>query len=71
VIAAGAILGIVGLISGALYESLGGRVYLVPAAVSLVGLAAGLVLMKEWSGGLVWHEADLPAPSPTTLEPAG
>jgi PPP family 3-phenylpropionic acid transporter len=71
VIAAGVILGIVGLISGALYESLGGRVYLVPAAVSLVGLAAGLVLMKEWSGGLVWREADLPAPSPTTLEPAG
>jgi len=71
VIAAGVILGIVGLISGALYESLGGRVYLVPAAVSLVGLAAGLVLMKEWSGGVVWLEADLPAPSPTTLEPAG
>ena len=72
VIAAGVILGIVGLISGALYESLGGRVYLVPAAVSLVGLAAGLVLMKEWSGGLVWREEELPpVPSPTNPAAGG
>jgi MFS transporter, PPP family, 3-phenylpropionic acid transporter len=72
VIAAGVILGIVGLISGALYESLGGRVYLVPAAVSLVGLAAGLLLMKEWSGGLVWREEELPpVPSPTNPAAGG
>ena len=72
VIAAGVILGIVGLISGALYESLGGRVYLVPAAVSLVGLAAGLVLMKDWSGGLVWREEELlPVPSPTNPAAGG
>ena len=72
VIAAGVILGIVGLISGALYESLRGRVYLVPAAVSLVGLAAGFVLMKDWSGGLVWREEELPpVPSPTNPAAGG
>jgi len=73
VIAAGLILGIVGLVSGALYEALGGRVYLVPAAVSLVGLCAGILLLKEWSGGLLWPEtADTPAlASPTAPAAAG
>ncbi len=72
VIAAGVILGLVGLISGALYEPLGGRVYLVPAFVSLLGLGAGLLLMREWNGGPVWTEAEPPAPaSPTTQAAAG
>ena len=73
VIAAGLILGIVGLASGALYESLGGRVYVLPAVVALVGLCAGVLLLKEWSGGLLWPEtADAPAlPSPTAPAAAG
>ena len=73
VIAAGLILGIVGLVSGVLYESLGGRVYFVPAAVSLVGLGAGILLLKEWSGGLLWPEtAETPArPNPTAPVAAG
>ncbi len=62
VVAAGLVLGLVGLASGALYESLGGAVYFLPAAVSLIGLAAGVVLLKRWDGGLLWPEA-LAAPS--------
>jgi len=72
VIAAGLILGIVGLASGALYERLGGYVYFLAAAVSLVGLGAGLMLLKEWSGGLLWPEMATPAlPSPTAPAAAG
>ncbi len=73
VVAAGLVLGLVGLASGALYESLGGRVYVLPAAVSLVGLCAGLLLLKEWSGGHLWPEqAETPAPaSPTAPAAAG
>jgi PPP family 3-phenylpropionic acid transporter len=62
VVAAGVILGLVGLASGALYESWGGAVYFVAAAVSLVGLGAGLVLLKYWDGGLLWPES-LAAPA--------
>lgn len=73
VIAAGLILGIVGLVSGVLYECMGGRVYFLPAAVSLVGLGAGILLLRDWSGGLLWPEtAETPAlPSPTAQAAAG
>ncbi len=57
VIAAGLALGIVGLISGALYTRLGGEVYFVPAVVSLIGCAAGVALLRGWNGGLLWSEA--------------
>ncbi len=73
VVAAGLVLGLVGLASGALYESYGGEVYFLPAAVSLIGCAAGLALLKDWSGGLLWPEvagAATPA-SPTDPAPAG
>ncbi len=63
VMAAGLILGLVGLASGALYESLGGRVYFLPAGVSLIGLVAGLILLKRWDGGLLWPEALAPPAS--------
>ncbi len=62
VVAGGVILGLVGLASGALYESLGGAVYFLAAAVSMIGLGAGVVLLRGWGGGLLWPEA-LPAPS--------
>jgi PPP family 3-phenylpropionic acid transporter len=55
--AAGVILGLVGLASGALYESLGGAVYVLPAVVSLIGLGAGVALLKRWDGGLLWPDA--------------
>jgi PPP family 3-phenylpropionic acid transporter len=74
VMAAGLILGLVGLASGALYESLGGAVYFLPAAVSVIGLAAGVALLRGWGGGLLWPEA-LPPPdhhtSPIALAKAG
>ena len=41
VMAAGLVLGLVGLASGALYERLGGGVYFLPAIVSLIGLRRG------------------------------
>jgi PPP family 3-phenylpropionic acid transporter len=62
VVAAGLVLGLVGLTSGALYESLGGAVFFLPAAVSAIGLGAGLLLLRQWDGGLLWREA-LPAPA--------
>lgn len=73
VIAAGLGLGIVGLVSGALYTRLGGEVYFVPAVVSLIGCAAGVALLRGWNGGLLWPEspeADAPA-SPTTQASPG
>jgi MFS transporter, PPP family, 3-phenylpropionic acid transporter len=72
VIAGGVILGIVGLISGAVYESWGGGVYLVPTAVALTGLAAALALLKRWSGGVLLAETAGTAPaSPTAPAAAG
>ena len=71
VMAAGLVLGVVGLASGALYESLGGGVYVLPAVVSLVGLGAGAALLKRWDGGLLWPEALPPPASPKALAKAG
>jgi len=73
VVAAGLVLGIVGLISGALYQSWGGRVYLVAAASALIGLAAGIALLKTWSGGVLLPETgETAAPaSPTAPAAAG
>jgi len=70
VMAGGLILGLVGLLSGALYARYGGQVYVLPAAVSVIGLAAGLALLRAWSGGLLWPEAAQPA-TPTEQAPAG
>jgi PPP family 3-phenylpropionic acid transporter len=58
VVAAGAVLGLVGLASGAIYARYGGAVYFLPAAVALVGCVAGLALLRTWSGGLLWPDAD-------------
>ena len=73
VIAAGLILGLVGLASGALYESLGGKVYFLAAAVSLIGGVAGIALLKGWSGGLLLPETVETAllPSPKARAAAG
>ena len=72
VIAAGLGLGIVGLISGALYRALGGEVYFVPAVVSLIGCAAGIALLKGWNGGLLWPETSEAVPiSPIAQPPPG
>jgi PPP family 3-phenylpropionic acid transporter len=65
VMAAGLVLGIVGLASGALYARWGGEVYFLPAAVSLIGCAAAAGLLKRWNGGLLWPEPVDAAPSAT------
>ncbi len=66
--AAGLVLGIVGLISGALYASAGGWVFLVPTLVAAFGLVAGMMLLRRWDGRTLWDAADEKAAevSPTT-----
>jgi PPP family 3-phenylpropionic acid transporter len=66
-IAAGLALGIVGLISGALYERIGGEVFLVPTLVAIIGCGAGVMLWRGWNGGALWDDADQARilPSPT------
>lgn len=74
-VAAGLALGIVGLISGALYQSLGGLVFLVPACVAMIGCMAGVMLLRGWDGRPLWDEDGevrvLDGPSPTTRAPVG
>lgn len=53
-IAAGLALGIVGLISGALFAQIGGAVYLVPTIVAMIGCAAAVMLWRGWDGGTLW-----------------
>ncbi len=72
-IAAGLALGIVGLMSGALYGSIGGEVFLLPALVGLVGCIAGVMLLRGWDGQPLWSEDGEPRapPSPTAEATAG
>jgi PPP family 3-phenylpropionic acid transporter len=55
-IAAGLMLGVVGLLSGALFDSLGGAVFLVPALVAGIGCGAGVMLLRGWNGQPLWGE---------------
>ncbi len=72
-IAAGLALGIVGLISGALFAQIGGAVFLVPTVVAMIGCAAGIMLLRGWDGAALWaDEAEATAPaSPTAPATAG
>ncbi len=65
-IAAGLALGIVGLISGALFAQIGGAVFLVPTLVSVIGCTAGVMLWRGWDGGALWADE---APSSSALSP--
>ena len=65
VVAAGLGVGAVGLASGPLYAAYGGQMYLLPATLALIGLAAGFALLKAWDGRALWSEA---AVSPTNQE---
>lgn len=71
-IAAGLALGIVGLVSGALYGQIGGLVFIVPTIAATIGFAAGAMLLRGWNGGPLWDEAGaVQSPvSPTAPEPA-
>lgn len=66
-VAAGVIMGAATLVSGPLFAAYGGGAYLAPAAISLVGLAAGLVLAKRWDGGRIGARS--PDIIPTTPVP--
>ena len=63
VVAAGFGVGAVGLVSGPLYTEYGGQMYFLPAALALIGLAAGFVLLKGWHGGALWLEAEFISPT--------
>jgi PPP family 3-phenylpropionic acid transporter len=65
-IAAGLALGIVGLISGALFAQIGGAVFLVPTFVAIIGCTAGVILWRGWDGGALWADE---APSNSALSP--
>ncbi len=71
VMAGGIVLGLVGLASGALYERLGGAVYFLPAIVSLLGLGAGVLLLRRWDGKYLWPEQPGATASPKAPAPAG
>jgi PPP family 3-phenylpropionic acid transporter len=72
-IAAGLALGIVGLISGALFAKIGGAVFLVPTFVAVIGCTAGVMLWRGWDGGALWGDdaEAVSAPSPTAPARAG
>jgi PPP family 3-phenylpropionic acid transporter len=71
-IAAGLMLGIVGLVSGALFAQIGGLVFLVPAIVTVVGCAAAVMLMQGWNGGPLWDDREASeTASPTAQASAG
>lgn len=55
-IAAGVGHGAATLASGKLYPLYGGKAFLAMAALSAVGLAAGVALYRTWNGGLLWEE---------------
>ena len=70
-IAAGLALGIVGLISGALFARIGGAVFFVPTVVAMIGCVAGVMLLRGWDGGALWADAEAEVPSPTAPATAG
>jgi MFS transporter, PPP family, 3-phenylpropionic acid transporter len=69
VVAGGVMLGVVGLISGALFKQLGGATFLVAAVVALIGSVCAVVLLRRWDGGPLCSE-DV-AVSPTEQGRAG
>ncbi|MFA5901962.1 MAG: MFS transporter, partial [Hyphomicrobium sp.] len=62
-IAAGLALGIIGLISGALYQQVGGLVFVVPAVAATIGFAASIMLLRGWKGGALWDDSGENAPN--------
>lgn len=55
-LAAGVLQGAATLLSGVLYAHYGGGAYLAMALLAGIGLAAGLVLVRSWQGGLLWAD---------------
>lgn len=67
-VAAGIAMGLSTLLSGVLYEQLGGRgAYAGMAAIALVGLLAAVAVRRQWTGERLGGPADDPA-RPATLD---
>lgn len=64
-LATGLLQGAATLGSGWLYARYGGGTYLAMALLSSVGLAAGLILARSWSGGLLWDDEGAGRPTLT------
>ena len=60
-ITAGVVMGLASLSAGPLYRAYEGQAYLAITAVACVGLAASVVLMRQWGGGLILSPRELPA----------
>ena len=60
-ITAGVVMGLASLSAGPLYRAYEGRAYLAMAVLACVGLAASLMLMRQWSGGLILSPREQPA----------
>ncbi len=59
-ITAGVVMGLASLSAGPLYRAYGGGAYLGMAALACVGLAASVVLMRRWDGGLILNPTEQP-----------
>lgn len=62
-LASGVLQGAAILLSGSLYASYGGGTYLAMALLAGIGLAAGLILARTWSGGFLWDAEAKQQPS--------
>jgi len=61
-LAMGALMGLGMLLSGWLYASVEGLVFLLATGLSLASLVLGLVLASRWDGGPLWGTESKPAP---------
>lgn len=52
-ITAGVVMGLASLASGPLYRAYEGRAFIAMAVIAGLGLAAGVLLMRRWDGGLI------------------
>ena len=60
-ITAGVVMGVASLASGPLYSAYAGRAYLAMAVLACAGLAASVLLMRQWRGGLIFIPREQPA----------
>jgi MFS transporter, PPP family, 3-phenylpropionic acid transporter len=60
-VTAGVVMGLASLAAGPLYRIYGGQAYLAMSLIACVGLAASVMLMRHWSGGLILTPKAQPA----------
>jgi PPP family 3-phenylpropionic acid transporter len=52
-VTAGVVMGLASLLSGPLYRAYDGRAFIGMALLAGIGLAASVLLMRRWDGGLI------------------